>query len=342
MFLPRNLVYYKEPILPHYQDIEAAYARIKHMVIKTPLLTSDRLNDILGYRLFIKAEPLQRTGAFKFRGACNAILSLADTERSVIAFSSGNHAQAIALVARLTARHATIIMPQDAPQAKIDATRGYGAEVILYDRYKESREEIGETLATKKQAILIKPYDDEAVIAGQGTIGIELTEQCNAQDIRPDHLICCAGGGGLISGLSIAFHQHFEDTKIYSAEPADFDDIAKSLQAGKKIINDPDARSICDAIVTPTPGDITFPIMQTHLTAGFAASDDDVLRAMQTAWRYFKLVVEPGGAVALAAGLSLADSLQQDVTGQDVVVVASGGNADEALFTKALAMPDAI
>ena len=324
-----------------YSDIDTAYRRIQHLIVKTPLLTSDRLNDLLGFRLFVKAEPLQRIGAFKFRGACNAILSLPESQSQIIAFSSGNHAQAVALVARLTGRQATIIMPEDAPQAKIVATRSYGAEVILYDRYNQSREEIAERLSEERQAVLVKPYDDEVVIAGQGTIGIELSDQITAQAIRPARLYCCAGGGGLISGLSIALHHSHPELAIYASEPEGFDDIARSLSCGAICRNDDKARSICDAIVTPQPGEITFPIMKDHLTAGAVVSDEACLRAMQTCWRYLKLVTEPGGAVAIAAALALKDT-DPAIKGQDVIAIASGGNVDDAIFARALALPDAL
>lgn len=333
-----------------YQAIRQAYERINHLVVKTPLLTSDRLNDHLGFRLFVKAEPLQRIGAFKFRGACNALLSLPETEKNIIAFSSGNHAQAIALVSRLTGRHATIIMPEDAPKAKIEATRSYGAEVILYNRYTESREDLGDRLKKERNAILVKPYDDEAVICGQGTIGIEIADQIKEQNIMPERVYCCAGGGGLVSGLAVALHETHPDLAIYSAEPDGFDDIARSLEAGEICTNDPNLRSICDAIVTPAPGEITFPIMRQHLAGGASVSDEACLLAMQTAWRHLKLVVEPGGAVALAAALSLhgqpelasKDIASKDIAGKDIIVIASGGNVDDALFERALAMKGAL
>ena len=323
-----------------YQDIEDAYHRIAPLIVKTPLLTSDRLNDVLGFRLFVKAEPMQRIGAFKFRGACNALLKLPPEAHCVIAFSSGNHAQAVALVAKLTGREATIIMPEDAPKMKIDATRSYGAEVVLYDRYRESREDIGKQLALKKQAVLIKPYDDEDVICGQGTVGYELNQQIKEQNISPHRLYCCAGGGGLISGTAIAVHHHHPDLNIYASEPEFFDDIARSLASGEKCKNDPDARSICDAIITPTPGDITFPIMKQHLAGGVGISDDDCLRAMQSCWRHLKLVVEPGGAVGVASALALKG--QDEVKGKDIIAVASGGNVDDDLFAKALSIDGAI
>ena len=324
-----------------FSDIQNAYDRIKHLIVKTPLLTSDRLNDKLGYRLFVKAEMLQRIGAFKFRGACNAILSMTDKARPVIAYSSGNHAQAVALVARLTNHHATIIMPEDAPAAKIEGTRSYGADVVLYNRYTESREDIGAALAAKSGAELIKPYDDERVIAGQGTIGIEIADQIKEQAIDPAALFCCAGGGGLISGASIALHNHYPDLPIYGCEPADFDDIARSLATGIKQSNDPEARSICDAIVTPCPGNLTWPIMKDHLAGGFGVSDEDALNAIQTAWRYLKIVAEPGGAVGLACALTLEERLGRSFQGKDVIAITTGGNVDDEMFIRALQQKNA-
>lgn len=324
-----------------FTDIDQAHQRIQHLIVKTPLLTSDRLNDKLGFRLFVKAEPLQRTGAFKFRGACNAILSLEDPNQPVIAFSSGNHAQAVAFVARLTGRKATIIMPQDAPEAKIAATKDYGADVVLYDRYSESREEIGKVIAEQQNGALIKPYDHEAVIAGQGTIGIELTDQIKVQGLSPQAVFCCTGGGGLISGLAISLHHSHPELAIYAAEPRNFDDVRRSLEAGKIISNDPEARSLCDAIVTPCPGTITFPIMKAHLAGGVAVTDDEALLAMQTCWRYLKLVVEPGGAVAVAAALLQAKEAPSHLAGRDVIAVATGGNVDDVIYQNALTMEGA-
>ena len=324
-----------------YADIQDAYERIRHLVVKTPLLTSDRLNDKLGYRLFVKAEMLQRIGAFKFRGACNAILSMSDTARPVIAYSSGNHAQAVALVARLTGHKATIIMPKDAPAAKIEGTRSYGAEVVLYNRYTESREDIGTALAAQSGAELIKPYDDERVIAGQGTIGIEIAEQIKDQNITPSALFCCAGGGGLISGASIALHNDYPELPIYGCEPADFDDIARSLATGVKQSNDPEARSICDAIVTPCPGDLTWPIMKDHLAGAFGITDEEALNAIQTAWRYLKIVAEPGGAVGLACALTIEERLGHSFQGKDVIAITTGGNVDDEMFIRALSQENA-
>ena len=318
-----------------YSDILAAAQRIKAHATKTPLLTSDLLNKRLGFQLYVKAEPLQRTSSFKFRGAMNAISTLPDDDAPIIAFSSGNHAQGIALAAKLKGREATIIMPEDAPSVKIENTRAYEANVVLYDRYSGDREAIALTYSTEDNpAHVIPPFDDERVIAGQGTIGLELTEQASDAGFLPDCAIICCGGGGLISGTSIALKHHFPDMEIFSAEPAGFDDMARSLAAGEIIANTPGPTSICDAITTPQPGNITFPICKSLLAGGKVVSDHDVLNAMKIAFHYFKLVVEPGGAVALAAALQP----EFKPKGQHVIVVASGGNVDAQIMQTALTM----
>jgi len=235
-------------------------------------------------------------------------------------------------------------MPEDAPQAKIDGTRSFGAEVVLYNRYTENREEIGEKLAKDKGAELIRPYDDVRVIAGQGTAGLEIAEQARHAGFTPDSFICCCGGGGLMAGSATALADAFSDIHLYTAEPADFNDTERSLASGNYEENDPKARSICDAIVTPTPGRITFPINQKLTRAGLSVTDDEALQAMHIGWDYFKLTIEPGGAVALAAALSEAflahfnDTQTGKEAGQrrQIVVMASGGNCDKEMFLRAL------
>ena len=324
--------------------IQNAHQLIGDTIVTTPLLSSERLNRHLPFDLHIKAECLQRTGSFKFRGACNAVFSLSTDGQPVIAYSSGNHAQAVALAASLSGRNATIIMPEDAPQAKIDGTRAYGAEVVLYDRYTQSREEIGERLATEQNAELIRPYDDYRVIAGQGTAGLEIAQQAKNAGFIPDSFICCCGGGGLMAGSSLALQDAFPNIHLYSAEPADFDDTARSLASGERQKNAASARSICDAIVTPMPGELTFPIVQKLARAGLSVSDEQALQAMRVGWDYFKLTIEPGGAVALAAALSQAFTthFNDTQTGKkaaqrrQIVVMASGGNCDKEMFLRAL------
>ena len=318
--------------LPQYEDVLAASKRIAPFAFRTPLLTSPRLNDALGGTLYIKAEPLQVTGSFKFRGACNSIQLLDDSVKTVVAWSSGNHAQAVAYAARTRGLKAIIVMPEDAPAAKIAGTKDLGGEVVTYDRYTESREDIGKSLAEQHDATIIPPYDYLPTIAGQGTIGIEIAEQLDEVNAVADQVICCTGGGGLLAGLCLGLHHHLPDVKIYGAEPEGFDDFKRSLDEGKLVSNDPNNRSICDAIVTAMPGEMTFPINQEHVTDGLVVSDDDALDAMATAFQHLRLVVEPGGAVAIASALKN----KIDIAGKTTVTVASGGNVDKDMFDRAL------
>ncbi len=321
--------------------INQAEKRIRPYLVTTPLLTSDRLNQKLPFDLYVKADCLQRTGSFKFRGACNAVFSLGPDVPAVIAYSSGNHAQAVALAARLSGRRATIIMPEDAPRAKIKGTHAYGAETVLYNRYTQSREEIGTELAAKFQAELIRPYDDMRVIAGQGTAGLEIAEQARRAGFIPDIFISCCGGGGLMAGSASALAAAFPATVFHTAEPAGFDDTARSLAAGCPVANDPAARSVCDAIVTPEPGTLTFPIIRALGASGLVVSDDAALGAVRAAWDYLKITLEPGGAVALAAALAPEFIDRQSGAGQRarVVVMGSGGNCDTDIFMRALDLP---
>ncbi|MBL6595783.1 MAG: threonine/serine dehydratase [Candidatus Puniceispirillum sp.] len=312
--------------------IEAAANRIRPHIFKTPLLESPRLNDFLGFRLLVKAEALQHTGSFKLRGATNAVWSLGMDVRHVVAFSSGNHAQGVARAVTTRGIKATIIMPADTPATKIEGTKAYGADVVTYDRYTESREDIGAALSQTLNADLIKPYDDVRVIAGQGTVGLEIARQAAAMGIVPDALLCCCGGGGLIAGTSIALHAHFPNTKIWCAEPEFYDDTKRSLESGKPQRAQTDKSSICDAIVTPEPGELTFPINQIHLSGGTVVSDEQVLKTVATLFKHLKIIVEPGGAVAVAAALTG----QIPKGAQTVVAVASGGNIDADMFTRAL------
>lgn len=317
---------------PDYDDITAAVARIEGHAVVTPLLSSPRVNEELGGEIHIKPECLQRTGSFKFRGACNAIAMLDDATECVVAWSSGNHAQAVAAAASARGFRSIIVMPEDSPVAKINGTRALGGEVITYDRYHQNREEIGIALAQENNAVIIPPYDYPPVIAGQGTIGVEIAEACMERDLTPDQMICCTGGGGLLAGTSIALRHHFNALEIIGAEPEGFDDFARSIEAGERVSNASGARSICDAIVTPTPGKITFAVNQALVSHGVAVSDDEVLDAMAFAWAQFKIVAEPGGAVALAAALSG----KVDITDRKTVIVVSGGNVDHSIFEQAL------
>ena len=320
--------------LPTYADITDAAQRLKGVARRTALLENLLLNEKLGCRLLIKAEPLQLTGSFKIRGAYNFISRLGPEARKtgVVTFSSGNHAQGVAAAAQICKIPATVVMPEDAPTLKIENTRAYGAEVILYDRYKESREEIAKKLADDRGAPLISSYDDFYIIAGQGTVGLEIVQQASEVDARLDAVIIPCGGGGLSSGSSLAIAHDSPKTKVYIAEPQDFDDTKRSLETGTLQHNNHDNRSICDALLAPTPGDLTYAINQKLLAGGLLVSDAEVIAAMAAAFRYFKLVVEPGGAVALASVLSG----KLDVTGKTIAAICSGGNVEPSQFKEAL------
>ena len=319
------------PITPTIDDIRAAAARIADKAVRTPLMESPHLNEAVGGRLLIKAEPLQRTGSFKFRGAFNTISQLSENERKngVVAFSSGNHAQGVAAAAQLYGIPAVIAMPKDAPSLKVANTRGYGAEVVLYDRYIQDREAIGAAIADERGLSLIKPYDDPRIIAGQGTLGLEISEQI---DTPPDQVLGPCGGGGLISGTAIAIMDAFPEANVYAVEPEAFDDTARSLRQGVRQEVASDASSICDSLMPPTPGELTFAINLKLLAGGLIVSDAQVREAMRQAFLRLKLVIEPGGAVALAAVLTGAVTCQNRTT----VVVCSGGNVDPAFFAEIL------
>jgi threonine dehydratase len=314
--------------------IEAAKKRLKGHVRVTPLLSSPFIDELAGRRVFVKAETLQHTGSFKFRGAWSAVSAMEEATRKngVLAFSSGNHAQGVALAAKNHGVSALIIMPTDAPKMKIDNTRALGAEIVLYDRIKESREEIGEKISKDRGLTLIKPYDEPQVIAGQGTVGLEIIEQAKELDVDAKNLLVCCGGGGLTSGVAIAIAHYAPNILVRPVEPVGFDDVTKSLAAGKIIKNKDGSGSICDAIVTPQPGDLTFPIMKKYCSAGLVVSDEDCLKTMAIAYSRLKIVLEPGGAVALASAIFR----KKDIDDGDVIVIASGGNVDEGLFRSAL------
>ncbi len=319
---------------PVFADIEAAAGRIASTAVVTPLLESPLLNDRLGFRLFVKAEPLQRTGSFKFRGAMNRLVQLdaGDRARGVVAFSSGNHAQGVALAARLLAIPAVIVMPADAPDIKIANTRAYGAEVVLYDRRTEDREAIGARYARDRGMTVVPPYEDARIIAGQGTVGLEICRQMAALGLTPDAVLANTSGGGLIAGVAVAVRELAPQADIFTCEPADFDDMGRSLAAGTRVANHPGGMSQCDALLAATPGELTFRVASPRLTGGLAVSDAEVDDAMRAAFEYFKLVVEPGGAVALACVLK--GRLKRAYA--NVVVVASGGNVDAPAFAAAL------
>ncbi|MBX5215487.1 MULTISPECIES: threonine/serine dehydratase [unclassified Rhizobium] len=314
--------------------IVAARARLRGRARRTPLLSSPFLNEIAGRRLFVKAECLQHSGSFKFRGGWSAVSGLdpAVRTRGVIAFSSGNHAQGVALAAKLHGVPAVIIMPSDAPKLKIANTRAFGAEVVLYDRANEDRDEIGARLSADRGLTLIKPFDEPLVIAGQGTTGLEISEQAEEEGVTEAEVLVPCGGGGLTSGIALALEASAPGFRVRPCEPENFDDTTRSLASGRIERNAAMSGSICDAIVTPEPGKITFPILKRLAGAGIVVTDEEALRAMALAFVRLKIVVEPGGAVALAAALFHGEALESDT----VVAVTSGGNVDTDIFAMAL------
>ena len=321
--------------IPTYADIETAARRIKDLTVETPLIQSRDLNERTGGRIFIKPENLQRTGSFKLRGATNkigALMAEVQPPRHVVAFSSGNHAQGVAAAAQAAGLASTIVMPADAPAIKIANTRSYGAEVVFYDRYREDREAITAAIVRERGAALVRPFDDPDIIAGQGTIGREVFNQLAQICCAADLMLSPCGGGGLVSGIALAMAELSPKTKVHAVEPASFDDTARSLKAHSRQKNAPDAKSICDALLAPIPGELTFSLNDRLLAGGLAVTDDEVMVAMDYAFRSLKLVVEPGGAVALAAALS--DKL--DLKGKTAVIVISGGNVDPAMFARAI------
>jgi len=322
------------PPLLSVDDIRHAADTLDGKARKTPLLESPLLNQRLGCRLLIKPEMLQVTGSFKFRGAYNRISQIpkADLHHGVVAFSSGNHAQGVALAAQMMGIPARIIMPGDAPSIKIDNTRAYGAQVVFYDRATDDREALSDELTRKHRATLIRPYDDPAIIAGQGTVGLEIADELRRMKIHADLVLVPCGGGGLVAGTALTMATESPKTKVYSVEPKDFDDTARSLAAGNRLANAPDGRSMCDALLSPEPGKLTFELNRRLLAGGLAVSDFDVGNAMMCAFDDLKLISEPGGAVALAAALS--GTVNTD--NQTVVVVMSGGNVDAETFRDVL------
>jgi threonine dehydratase len=321
--------------LPTAADVDAAAARLRGVALRTPLISSPVLDALTGGRIFLKAETLQRTGSFKFRGAYNKLSSIAAGDRAggVVAFSSGNHAQGVAAAAKLLSMPAVIVMPADAPRPKRERTAQRGAEVVLYDRARDDREAIARRIADERHAVLVPPYDDPLIIAGQGTAGREIIEDLAAQGLTPDFVIVNASGGGLTAGVALAVKARVPAAQVYTAEPAGFDDHVRSFASGKREKNDALSGTICDALMAQSPGRITFEINRALVGAGVAASDEEVGRAVAFAFRELKLVVEPGGAVALAALLAG----RIDVRGRIAVAVLSGGNVDPELFSRLVA-----
>ncbi len=321
--------------IPEYSDVVAAAERISVVAVRTPLLQNPVLNDRSGSKVFIKPECLQRTGSFKFRGAYNTISQLSEEERNpgVVACSSGNHAQGVATVAAMFGCPATIVMPQDAPQTKIERTRRSGADVVLYDRATGDRDRIVADIIKKKGGVFVHPFENPNVIAGQGTVGLEIAEDLKASGLSADRVLVCTGGGGLTAGVALAINHHFPEANIHPVEPEGFDDYRRSLISGSIEENANMSGSVCDAIVVPSPGAIGFEINSSLLSNGIVVSDSDAMAAVRFAFEELKLVVEPGGAVALAAMLKAGQDWKDEV----VAVVISGGNIDADTFEKALA-----
>jgi threonine dehydratase len=321
--------------LPTSADVDAAAARLSGVALRTPLVSSPTLDALTGGRIFLKAETLQRTGSFKFRGAYNKLSALPPEQRGggVVAFSSGNHAQGVAAAAKLLGMPAVIVMPSDAPRAKRERTMALGAEVVLYDRGREDRSAIARGNADQRSAVLVPPYDDAMIIAGQGTTGREIVEDLAALGLAPDVVIINASGGGLAAGIALAVKARMPHARLLTAEPAGFDDHLRSFRTGRREHNDQTSGSICDALMAQSPGELTFEINRALVGDGVTATDAEAGRAVAFAFRELKLVVEPGGAVALAA--LLAGKI--DVRDKVAAVVLSGGNVDAELFSRLVA-----
>ena len=311
-------------------DIEAAAERLSGVVVRTPLLWNAELDSIANGKVLIKPECFQSIGSFKIRGAYNLLSQLPPEQarRGVVAWSSGNHAQGVALAGKLLGIHTAIVMPEDAPAAKLENTRRLGGEVIGYDRYSGDREAIAREVAAERGSEIVPSYEDLRIIAGQGTVGLEIAEQAVEFGLEVDQALINCGGGGLTSGCAIALQARFPDIRIYTVEPEEFDDTARSLAGGERVSNRDDARSICDALLTDMPGQLTFDIMSELVESGLTVSDDEVREAMRFAFRNLKIVVEPGGAAGLAAILTG----KVDTAGKTTAIVLSGGNVDVEQF----------
>ena len=311
-------------------DIEHAARRLSGVAVLTPLLRSKDLDLIAGGPVLLKPECLQRTGTFKIRGAYNMLSKLTpeQTSNGVVAFSSGNHAQGVALAGSLLNIKTAVVMPEDAPRAKLNNTRRLGAEVISYDRQVGDREKIARDIAAQRGAVVVPSFDHPDIIAGQGTVGLEISQQSAELGLTPDQVLICCGGGGLSSGSAVALRARFPDVELYPVEPEQFDDTARSIESGKRVANAKGATSICDALLTEMPGELTFAINRQLASKVLLVSDDEVRAAMRFAFNTLKLVVEPGGSVALAALLAG----KVEAAGKTTVVVLSGGNVDLDLF----------
>lgn len=321
--------------LPTIDDVQSAAERLAGVAVRTPLISNQRLDEITGGRIFLKPEPLQRTGSFKFRGAYNRISRIPEDQRAggVVACSSGNHAQGVAAAATLMGMRSVIVMPKDAPAMKRNRTIAFGGEVVQYDREHDDRDAIAGSIAAERGAVFVPPYDDFYIIAGQGTVGLEIAEDFSARGLAPDVVVANASGGGLVSGIALAVKHRFPEARVMTAEPAGFDDHARSFRSGGRERNERVSGSICDALLAATPGRLTFEISSRIVGEGVSATDEEVARAVAFAFEELKIVVEPGGAVALAA--VLAGKL--DLKGKVAAIVLSGGNVDGELFARCLA-----
>jgi threonine dehydratase len=321
--------------LPTARDVDAAAQVLRGVALRTPLIASPALDALTGARVFLKAETLQRTGSFKFRGAYNKLAAIPREARAggVVAFSSGNHAQGVAAAAQLLGMPAVIVMPSDAPHGKRARTAALGAEVVLFDRANDDREAIARDIAANRNAVLVPPYDDPLVIAGQGTVGREIIEDLATLGLSPDVIAVTASGGGLTAGIALAVKSRAPNARVYTAEPAGFDDHARSFMSGRREQNAALTGTICDALMARTPGQLTFAINRDLVGEGVAATDREVAVAMVFAFHELKLVVEPGGAVALAALMSGKIAIKDKIA----VAVLSGGNVDADVFHRLVA-----
>jgi len=321
-------------MIPSFADIQAAALRIAPYAVRTPLVESWQLNALTGGRIFLKLESLQRTGSFKFRGACNRLAMIPESARNkgVVAFSSGNHAQGVAAAAALFGMPALIVMPSDAPRPKIEGTRAFGAEIVTYDRVREDREAIAAKICAERGAVLVKPFDETGIIAGQGTVGLEIAAAVRHLGITLDEVLAPCSGGGLVSGTALGLKGSGVDARVHSVEPENFDGMKRSLEAGKRVQAPGGALSIADALMAPMPGAVVFEVAKDLLAPGFAVSDTELERAVVFAAAKLKLLVEPGGAAGLAALLAG----RVDAKGKTVAVVLSGGNVEFGVVAQAV------
>lgn len=321
--------------LPEYDDVLAASERLKGYGVKTPVIESQWLNEAVGGRVFVKAECLQRTGSFKFRGAWNFISQLdgEQTPGGIVAYSSGNHAQGVAAAAALMDIPAVIIMPADAPDIKLENTRALGAQVVTYDRESEDRDAVARVYLKERGAILVPPFEHKNIIAGQGTAALELFGWLGEEKVQADQLLVPTGGGGLVAGSALVAEQLSSATALHGVEPAGFEDYARSLAKGELVANEQTTGSICDALMSPMGGALTFAVNQPRLSQGLVVTDDEARAAMRFAFERLKLVIEPGGAVTLAAVLSG----KINCADKNTAIIVSGGNVDAALFAQIIA-----